>query len=274
MLELNLLDDRDKAAEEKRQQGNVEINDKKHLQLLALEFGNVEITEYPPDCTTSEQRQRFDAEVLVAAQSASNAIKREVPADSIRWIVSAYACRKFALSKALPSAVEFAAELSDFIKRYKQRDNALLSQMTGAAEPLAEALERLELVTAFFDRGRGRPANMPMGLFIADMARLYTELTGKRAGINKADNKKGRYDGGPFAKFSYAAYRLAVTTVNPNKAPAESSASWSEAVADWQPLVWDYLEAEAKQDESYKTAAETAHLDWPELIPPKPAEPR
>ena len=257
MLELELLDDKGKATE------------KKHQQLLLLEFSNVQITKYPPQCSTKKKEQQFDVDVLSAAQSTSNQIEREVPADSIRWAICGYACRAFALKEVMSAAAELAKKLQAVINAYEQRNDGelrgQLDQMTGAAEPLNEALKRLEL--AKHDRSPGRPANMPMALFIADMAVLYTELTGKWAGINKGDNAKGDYDGGPFARFSYEAYRLAVTTVAPNKAPADSAASWAEAIADWLPLVRMYHKALDEQEAYYEEAAKTAHLDWPEIAP-------
>ena len=243
----------------------------KAQQLLALEFGNVEITKYPPQRKTPEQRQQFDADVLAAAQSASDVIGREVPADSIRWIVSAYACRAFALKEVMPAANDLATKLQAVIDAYNERNNGelggLLEQMTGAAEPLTEALSRLEL--AAINNGRGRPANMPMALFVADMVRLYTDLTGKKAGINKdrGHSKDGgkTYTGAPFAQFSYAAYKLALTEAG--KKTAESSAAWSETVADYLPHARNYLQALDAQLAEYDEMAETAHLDLPEPEP-------
>lgn len=259
MLELNLVDDADKAAEKKRQ------------QLLALEFGNIKITKYPPVCKTPEQRQQFDADILAAAQSASDIIGMTVPVGRIRRAICAYACRAFALKEVMPAANELAAKLQAVIKAYEKKNDGviggLLEQMAGASAPLNEALERLEL--AAINNGRGRPTNMSMALFVADMVRLYSDLTGKKAGINK---NRGRsedcgktYTGAPFAQFSYAAYKLALTKAG--ETPAESSASWSETVADYLPHARNYLQVLDTQLAEYDEMAETAHLELPEPEP-------
>lgn len=229
MLELNLVDDRDKAAEKKRR------------QLFALEFGNIKITEYPPNCKIPEHRQQFDAEVLVAAQSASNEIGREVPAGSIKRIVTAYACRAFALSKVMPAANTLANELQAVIDAYNERNGGelggLLEQLTGAAEPLAEALNRLNLPKT------DNRIDMPKLLFIADMARLYTDLTGKVVG-KTADGDHGS----PFARFSFEAAKLAgcASTTVPQWAEALKKQLLSKALA--------YLDAEAEDYDAMAAA--------------------
>ena len=227
MLELDLLDDGDKATE------------KKHWQLLALEFGNVQITKYPPDCKTPEQRQQFDADVTAAAQSASKEIGREVPADSIGPAICGYACRAYALKEVMPAADEIAEKLRAVIKAYEQRNNGglcgLLEQMTGAAGPLAEALERLELAGAKADRR----IDMPRLIFLADMAGLYTGLTGNTAG-KTADGDHGS----PFARFSFEAAKLAGCA-------SDTMPRWAETLKKLLPQVLGYLAAESEQLATY-----------------------
>lgn len=214
----------------------------KPKQLFALEFGNIKITGYPPQRVTVDERQQFDADVLAAAQSASNEIKREVPADSIRWIVSAYACRKFALQEVMPAANALANELQAVIDAYNERNGGglggLLEQLTGAAEPLAEALNRLNLPKT------DNRIDMPKLLFIADMARLYADLTGKVAG-KTADGDHGS----PFARFSFEAAKLAgcASTTVPQWAETLKKQLLSKALA--------YLDAEAEQASAYDAMA-------------------